>query len=97
MGRRAETANAELFAFEIFELVDAFAGENNLVVLRFYGGDQNQVVALQTGLHYGADVNDRRIAGYQRLRGHLAPPQKNRLYFEAIFVEPSHFFRYPDV
>ena len=72
MGRRAVAADAESLAFEIFEFVDAFARENNLIVLGFDGGDQHQVVALQAGLHDGADIDDRRIAGHQRLGRHLA-------------------------
>ena len=97
MGRRTVAANAELLAFEFFEFVDAFAGENNLIVLCFHGGDEHEVVALQARLHDRADVDDRRIAGHQRLGRHLAAAQKDRLDFQAVFGEQAHFFRHPDV
>ena len=71
MSRRAVTANAEFLAFEFFEFVDAFAREDDLIVGRFHGGHQHEVVALQAGLHHGADIDDRWVAGDQSLRVNL--------------------------
>ena len=64
MGGGAIAAYAELFASEFFEFVDTFAGKNDLIVLGLDGGNQHQVVALQTRLHDRADIDDRRITGH---------------------------------
>jgi hypothetical protein len=41
VGRRAETADAESLAFEIFEFIDPLTSKNDLVVHGFYGGHQD--------------------------------------------------------
>ena len=87
MRRRAETADAESLAFELFQLVDPFAGENDLVIHCFHRGNQNEVVALQAGLDHCANIDDGRIAGHQRLSCHPSAAEKNPLCIQTVLAE----------
>src|SRR6476660_4150920 len=97
MRRRAETADGEPLAFEIFELVDAFARKDNLIVVVLHGGDEHEVVTLQARLDNRTDVNDRRITGDQSLGRHLSAAQEDRLDLKLILGKESHFSGNPNI
>ena len=97
VGDRAEAADAEFFAFQLFQAGNAGAHENKLVKFVLHACDQHEVVAGEIGLDHRADVDDGRFAGRQGLRRYLAAAQKNRIDVETVALEQPLLFSDPNV
>ena len=85
--RRTKAADAEPFALELLDLADAGPRHHRIVVRVFRRGDQDDIVPLQARLHDCTDIDDRRIAGDQRLRRHLTAAEKNDFGVEAVLAK----------
>src|ERR1043165_6756841 len=85
----AEAADAEAFALELLQLGDAGPGKNDLIVCRFYRGDEHEIKPRQIGLNHRTDIDDGWIAAGKGLGGDLAAAQKDRLDLQSILVEQA--------
>jgi hypothetical protein len=54
-------------------------------------------VSLEPGLHDGADIHDRRVAGDERLGRQLAASKEDQLRVQAVFFEQAGFLGDPDM
>src|ERR671912_87068 len=97
MRGRAIPADTEVFPFEFFEFGYSGAHENDLIVLGLHRSDQHEWMALETCLHHGADIHDRRVAGDQSQGRGLTAPEEDRLDFESVFIKQAHLLGHPDV
>src|SRR5215467_2278889 len=97
MGCRAKPADAESFSFELLQFGYAGPREDYLIVVSFNCRHQHEVVAHETGLDYGTDIYDGRIAGNQSLGSHLSAAEKDRLHIQPVLFEKSCFFGHPNV
>ena len=97
MRRGTETAHAESFPFELLDFGDRREGHHRVSVGAFGRSDQDHVVALEPGLYHGADVDDGRIAGDQRLGGQLAAAKENQFGIQAVLAEKAGVFGHPDM
>src|SRR5262245_25236989 len=95
--RRAKAADADSFAFQLFEPGDSRLGEYRRIVVDLHAGDKNEVMPRQSGLDHLPDAHEWRIAAGQRLNRQLPAAQKYRLDVEAVFLEQSGVLRHPDV
>ena len=87
MGCRAKAAHAEAFSLELLDLGYIRTGDNRIIITVFRRGDENDIMPLQAGLDHRADIDDRRIAGDQRLRRHLSAAEENNFGIQTVFLE----------
>ena len=97
MRRRAKAADSQALAFQLLDPGNRRLGDDRIIVSRFGRSDQNDVVALQAGLHHGADIDDRRIAGNQRLRRHLAAAKEYHFGIEAVAAKDAGILGDPNM
>src|SRR5262245_6247020 len=93
----AKSADAEIFSFELLKIGNSGTGEYDLVILVLHRGNEHEVITGEIRLHHRANVYDRRVTANQSLGCHLTATQEDGLDLEAIFVEQSHLFGYPNV
>src|SRR5262245_30004323 len=93
----AKSADAEVFPFELLKIGNSGTSEYDLIILVFDRGNEHEVIAREIRLHDRANVYNRRVSANQSLGRHLTAAQEDRLDLEAILVEQSYLFGYPDV